>query len=182
MSVYHESVGRVINGANCKDSPEVSTFFTPEDIRDHMPICTSLDDDVTHLGAFYQEFGADLMVRPVSAARFEIIPKVMENHQGRSILFKLQPFVHCGDKVRLNDEERELGDDDWSVDGVKTLSWGKVTMTFDSPAKVWWPFRGFNSYAADHTYGNLESARLIAEMELGEVNEPRCVSVDIAGD
>ena len=59
-----------------------------------------------------------------------------------------------------------LHDKPFSVEGVRRLSWGKVSLDFDRPARVWWPMEGYNSYAADHRYPTLASARLIVEFAL----------------
>ena len=68
--------------------------------------------------------------------------------------------------ITLDGEERKLNETEWSVEGVREVTWGGVRMTFTRPARIWWPFRGYNSYTKDHTYPDLSSARLIAETML----------------
>ncbi|HUV39217.1 MAG TPA: hypothetical protein VMY39_06360, partial [Planctomycetota bacterium] len=180
VSLYHVSAGRILNGANCKEHPEAATFVTPGNPADHVPICTSLDDAVTHIDAVYQWFRVMLTVGPTSATRFDVCARVVHNYRGQKVLFKLQPAVHHGVTVRVDGKDLELGDEDWSVEGVRSLSWDRVVMTFDAPVRVWWPFRGYNSYAGDHTYPDLSSARLIVETELDPERLSTSVHVEIS--
>ena len=166
ISLHHASVGRILNGAQCKERPEASTFVADEDPSDHIPICSSLDDAVTHADAEYQWFRAALSVDAVSPTQFDVHARVLENNKGRTVRFKLQPFVSYGATIRLDGTERALGDENWSIEGVREVSWEGVTLAFEAPTRVWWPFRGYNSYAGDHTYPDLSSARLIVATPL----------------
>ncbi|HUW58303.1 MAG TPA: hypothetical protein VMZ92_16830 [Planctomycetota bacterium] len=180
LSLYHTSAGRILSGANCKQHPEAATFVSASTRPDHLPRSTSLDDDVTHVDAVYDTFQAMLTVEVVDEQTFQIDARVVGVDGDQRVCFHLQPAVHHGGTVRLNGEERSLGDEDWEVSGVRTLAWDAVSLDFDAPARVWWPFRGYNPYAADHTYEDLSSARLIVEFFMTSGDACRRVKVTVS--
>ena len=165
VSVYHASAGRILNGANCKERPAAATFASGSDPSDFLLVESSLDDAVMHLDAGYQRFRAAVAVRAASPTRLELSARLLRRGKDL-VLFRLQSAAQYGDTVTLDGEPRQLADDPWEASGVRELSWKAVTLQFEVPTRVWWPFEGFNSYAPDHTYPDLRSARLILETPL----------------
>ena len=178
VSVYHASVGRVLNGANSKNSPAAATFACGTNRIDFLPRTSALDDEVMHLDVDYDRFRAAVTVRPVSATELELSARLLRQYEP-TVFFRLQPMVPYGTTVTLDADARELDDNAWEVAGVRELSWDDVTMRFEAPVRIWWPFEGFNSYSADNTYPDLKSARLIVETELSDDSRSTTVRVEI---
>lgn len=121
-----------------------------------------------------------LTAEPLSPSAFRIVARLAERSGAEAVMFRIQPMVKYGQSVRVQDRPCRLGDQDWSVDGARTLAWGRIVVTFDAPARVWWPMRGHNSYSADNTYRDLTSARLIAEVAMTPADPTRTLQIDIA--
>ena len=98
---------------------------------------------------------------------------------GDAIGFRLQLGATFDQTISLDGDERNLDETEWSVEGVREVTWGGVRMTFTRPARIWWPFRGYNSYTKDHTYPDLTSARLIAETMLSQQSSQTSVRITV---
>jgi len=181
IELFHDGAGRVLGGANCKNHPEAATFGAADDPRDCVPVVSAIDEEVRHLRVGYQRFDAALTARAVSAQCFEVTARLRPALSACPARFRLQPAARHGQSPELDGARRELGDDDWSRAGVRELRWGNVAISFDAPATVWWPMRGYNPYSGDTTYEDLSAARLIAEIDLTEDEPARTVRITVAG-
>jgi len=180
IGLYHADAGRVVNGANSKENRQAATFVSRLSPDDAVPLESELNADVSRLRLTYRTFKAELKVSATSTSCFEIAGRAFDMTQPDDrILFHLQSAAHYGTTVTLDGQARELNDERWEAGGVHELSWSGVCLRFDPPARVWWPFDGYNSYAADHKYLDLTSARLIAEVPLSSDNALVRVKVEV---
>jgi hypothetical protein len=173
VGVYHDACGLVINDAQCKESRHVATFVSTVEPTDALPFRAQLDGDVSRLSLRYRDFDAELTVTRISDDELELVARILNCPPGDVIRFHLQPDVHPGAAVTLDAAARTLGAEEFRVAGVRSISWRGVTLSFDREAEAWWPFRGYNSYSANHTYPDLNSARLITEVALTS-SQPLC--------
>jgi hypothetical protein len=170
LSLWHETADCVINGANSKEHFEAATFQSQQTPDDALPVESTLDRNVSRLVAKYRTYTGAVTMTPAKDGSLEIGASVADVKEGDAIGFRLQLGATFDQTVALDGKERRLGADDWSVEGVREVAFGNVRMTFNRPARIWWPFRGYNSYTTDHTFPDLTSARLIAETMLDGQN------------
>jgi len=179
LELFHTRTGLVLNGANCKECPEAASFVSTRTPDDFLPRSAALDAEVTRIKADYRTFGALLELECRSNDEFVVQASSVASSADDVIRFRLQPAAACGDSVTIDGDERDLGEDAWEAAEATSLAWGGVTLRFDRPARLWWPFIGYNSYAGNHTYRDLHAARLIAEMELTTDDPHASVRIEI---
>ena len=200
IELHHVDAGTVLEGSNCKQRRQAATFGTSRDAQDALPVSSDLDANVSRLDARFGAFAAELAVEPGADGALILSARARDFAAADTVYFRLQPGVHLGTEISLVVEAPQsptrgkkklitpeggcatqatsarqitLGSERFSIEGVRSLSWGKVALDFDAPARVWWPMEGYDSYAADHKYPDLAAARLIVEVSLSAA-KPAC--------
>lgn len=147
LSLFHEKVGLIVNGANSKRQPELATFS--EKIQGetyHLPLSGVLDGE--RLSLAYNSFWADVRVVPKTASRVEIAVDITEQGRIEEAQLALQLVLKPGDeidtakgRVRIGSEKVEVED----VGGrIRHRGW---TLTVDAPARLVWPVYPFYPYS-----------------------------------
>jgi hypothetical protein len=155
LSVFHEKLGQIINGANSKRQPELATFSenTMGQVF-HMPLSSRLQmsDAQDRLSLAYLTFWADLFVPP--PAENEATLRFVINGKGRApeqaqlalqLVLKEGEMLETGGgrQVKIGSERVELTPQD--LGGmVRHRGW---TMSVDPTASLVWPFFPHNPYA-----------------------------------
>ena len=147
LSLFHENVGLIVNGANSKRQPELATFSeTIQGQTYHLPLSGVLDGE--RLSLAYNSFWADLRVRARSASRLEISIEITEQGRIEEARLALQLAVKPGDVIDTANGRHLPGADRIEVDDVggriRHRGW---TLTVDAPAKLAWPVFPFNPYS-----------------------------------
>ena len=181
FELHHVDAGLVLNGAGCKEHPEAASFVSAQAPDDFLPVSAELDAEVTRIAAQYRTFRAELTLDARSPREFTAHARLLDSAPGDAVLLRFQPAAHHGQTVMLDDREFALREDAWEVADATTLAWGGVTMRFSRPARVWWPFTGYNSYAGDHRYCDLGAARLIAETSLHVGAPDATLRIEVGG-
>jgi hypothetical protein len=156
FSVWHEKTGLLLDGSQAKNQPENSTFRAPAAYAtDFYPAGGTVDGDgdVWIAKAAYKSFFGEVRVRPVSASELEITLKVdpAGNRGPFTTGFTMKRLAE--NIVGLNGRELPITEaSEWAAT-AETLGggfvYGPLTVRLPAGARVWWPFRPFNSYAAD---------------------------------
>jgi hypothetical protein len=155
MSIYHEKLGLIINGAGSKHQPELATFAekTKDAVRT-IPLSSRLrmGDDRDRLGLGYSTFFAELTVPPPSPERLDLQFAITETGGGRlqDVKLNLQLCLKAGEsletagsKIMLSEDRIELGPE--QIGGlIRHRGW---TLTVDPAARLTWPVLPFNPYA-----------------------------------
>src|SRR6185436_19654299 len=147
LSLFHEKVGLIVNGANSKRQPELATFSEKiEGQTYHLPLSGVLDGE--RLSLAYNSFWADLRVRPRTASRVEISVEITEQGRVEEAQLALQLVLKPGDALDTAKGRMLVGSDRVDVDDVG----GRIhhhgwTLTVDTPARLVWPVYPFNPYS-----------------------------------
>jgi hypothetical protein len=146
LSLYHEKVGLIVNGANSKRQPDLATFS--EKIQGqtyHLPISSVLDGE--RLSLAYNSFWADVRVRPRTSSRLEVAVEITEQGRIEEAQFALQLVLRTGDALDTAKGRVLIGSDRIDVDDVggriRHHGW---TLTVDTPARLVWPVYPFDPY------------------------------------
>lgn len=147
LSVYHEKVGLIVNGANSKRQPELATFSeTIQGQTYHLPLSGVLDGD--RLSLAYNSFWADLRARTRSATRLELAVDITEQGRIEEAQLALQLVFKPGDAVETAKGRVVLGADRVEIEDIGgRLRHHGWTLTVDAPARLVWPVFPFNPYS-----------------------------------
>jgi hypothetical protein len=151
VSVFHETLGLIVTGANSKRQPELATFHEKiQGQTHHLPISSRLvnGDSADRLSLAYNSFWADLRIEAVSPRRAEIAVEITEQGRVEEAWFSLQlrlvpgePLETARGKIAVGPERVDLED----VGGaVRHRDWSLAT---DAPARLAWPVFPFNPYS-----------------------------------
>jgi len=154
LSVFHQKLGLIINGANSKRQPELATFM--EKIGEqvfHMPMSSRLQmsDERDRLALSYNRFFSVLEVPAPSdnalTLRFVITPrgKIADAQLNLQLCLKAGQELEtgAGRKLVLDGARIELGPEE--IGGwIRHNGW---TLKTDARARLAWPVYPFNPYA-----------------------------------
>jgi len=146
LSVYHEKVGLIVNGANSKRQPELATFSEKiQGTTYHLPMTGVLDGD--RLSLAYNSFWADLRARPRADSRLEIAVEITEQGRIEEAQLALQLVLKPGDAIETAKGRIVLGADPVEIEDIGgRLRHHGWTLTVDAPARLAWPVFPFNPY------------------------------------
>ncbi|MPY87514.1 MAG: hypothetical protein GEU99_06300 [Luteitalea sp.] len=155
VSIYHDTLGMIITGANSKHQPELATFMENDgDEVATVPRSSRLrmSDEADRLGMAYRTFFVDLRVPRPEPERLTLhfqITEVGPNRMGDAHM-NLQLVLESGKvletaktKVTLDENRIELGPEE--IGGwIRHRGW---TLTVDPTARLTWPIYPFNPYS-----------------------------------
>jgi hypothetical protein len=146
LSVYHEKVGLIVNGANSKRQPELATFSEKiQGTTYHLPMTGVLDDG--RLSLAYNSFWADLRATARNAMRVELAVEITEQGRIEEAQMALQLVLKPGDAIETAKGRIVLGADPVDVQDIGgRLRHHGWTLTADAPARLAWPVFPFNPY------------------------------------
>jgi hypothetical protein len=169
MSVFHNKLGLIVNGANSKRQPELATFREKlAGITYHMPLSSRLQmsEARDRLSLAYNTFFSDLYVDPPSERELKF--RFVINGHGtppEEAAVTLQLVLKSGEtletgagrKIVLGSEPVELAPE--AIGGW--LRHGGWTLQVDPAARLVWPIYPYNPYAGaaettlEHAVGTL---------------------------
>ena len=154
LSIYHETLGLVVTGANSKHQPELATFLEQgESHPRHVPVSSRLlmSEDHDRLGLGYETGFVELDVPKPSTAKLPFRFTVIETSPNRlqNARLTLQLCLKAGEaletaksKFVLGESRIELGPEE--IGGtIRHHGW---RMTVDRSARLIWPVYPFNPY------------------------------------
>ena len=154
LSIYHETLGLVVTGANSKNQPELATFVEQgESHPRHIPVSSRLrmSDDRDRLGLGYETGFLELDLPKPGTAKLPFRFTVIETNPNRlrSATLTLQLCLKAGEaletaksKIVLGESRVELGPDE--IGGtIRHHGW---TIKVDPSARLRWPVYPFNPY------------------------------------
>jgi hypothetical protein len=158
VSVWHETVGLVIDGSNSKHQPELATLRRE---GDSLPLAAELRpsaDGEETLDVRYATFEGTLRARIVDPRTLDLIFSARTGESTGQAVITLVPAVSYGATATMDvggsREERALGDDAFSFDVWEhggELSFAGVRLLLPGGTRVVYPVSPFNSYTPDHT-------------------------------
>jgi hypothetical protein len=154
LSIYHEKLGLIVNGANSKHQPDLATFLEKSKDRvTTIPLSSRLlmSDERDRLGLGYNTFFAEAEVPKPAENKLPFRFAITETGRGRlqDVRLNLQLVLKAGEtletaktKVVLDEKRIELAPD--QIGGwVRHRGW---TLQVDSTARLVWPVLPFNPY------------------------------------
>ncbi len=154
ISIYHDTFGLIVTGANSRNQPELATFLEKtKDRTNTIPLSSRLrmSDDRDRLGLAYSTFFADVEIPAPKDDSLQLRIPITETGRGRlqNVTLNLQLCLKTGEtletakaKFVLNEKRIDLGPE--QIGGwIRHRGW---TLHVDPAARLTWPILPFNPY------------------------------------
>jgi len=183
FSVWHENAGLIVDGSHSKNQPENSTFRASSSYAtDYYPSGGRVyeEDGAWVAHAAYKSFFGEVRVKPLSRDQMRIVLAVDAAGNRGPFTAGFSLARRAAKIVGLNGRVVDLGDADIALTATDLgggFVYGSITIRGPQTMRVTWPFRPFNSYAAD---GKSKSAAWQVRVDAQLTDQDRSAVFELA--